>query len=244
MFHLKNGTIFQGMHRMRFKLLIVTLVATLSEAHWPICYDYAVKDGCYKRNPDSGKETPKDGLSTSNCYYSEPWTEESTFPWVSQGNGAREGTSNTGGHEEDLTLTLPLCSTELKRRWAEQTLAVNKACDYKTLLGVKHCGNCWVQMCSFHNLLHWNKEARFCTQQLFSYRMLCYSTWYERYCGEAGAEQAVADGQQPFLFPDKVGVYEKCSSRARRTAAPTSSATLVLITLLISCLHLLLPIVA
>jgi len=191
MFHLKNGTIFQGMHRMRFKLLIVTLVATviclsvyvacirlylyltdtpyatcnthttetcrnillcqihwaaslnffhlwifgvfsevvyvqslcasanvmqLSEAHWPICYDYAVKDGCYKRNPDSGKETPKDGysahatcslnlcpkharclfhplfsatsmlglttcryswmsrLSTSNCYYSEPWT--------------------------------------------------------------------------------------------------------------------------------------------------------------------------
>jgi len=42
----------------------------------------------------------------------------------------------------------------------------------------------------------------------------------------------------------KVGVYEKCSSRARRTAATTSFASLVLLTLLISCLHLLLPIIA
>ena len=29
----------------------------------------------------------------------------------------------------------------------------------QTLLGVKHCGNCWVQMCSFHNLLHWNEVS-------------------------------------------------------------------------------------
>ena len=30
-----------------------------ANAHWPACYDYAVQDGCYKRDPVTGKEVKK-----------------------------------------------------------------------------------------------------------------------------------------------------------------------------------------
>ena len=43
--------------------------------------------------------------------------EESRFPWVQQDGGAIEGTKNTGGHEDDLLLTLPLCSNEIRNLW-------------------------------------------------------------------------------------------------------------------------------
>ena len=34
-----------------------------AEAVWPICYDYAVKDGCYKRSASTGEEIPKAGCN-------------------------------------------------------------------------------------------------------------------------------------------------------------------------------------
>ena len=37
-----------------------------------------------------------------------------------------------------------------------------------------------VAICRFHNELHWNNEARACTQQLFSFRMACYAAWCSR----------------------------------------------------------------
>ena len=71
----------------------------LANAQWPICYDYAVEEGCYKRDPATGKEVENNGfvnecmshtsvaatdtcifhskfgrLSSINCYHSEPWT--------------------------------------------------------------------------------------------------------------------------------------------------------------------------
>jgi len=144
--------------------------------------------------------------------------EESTFPWVSQGAGAREGTSNTGGHENDLALTLPLCNNGIRRTWKEETEAVDRECDYKTFQGVQRCGNCWTQICRFHNSLHWNDPLRACTQQLFIYRMQCYSTWYDRYCGSTGLD---ASGDTRFLAPNKEGVYERCSSPASRLSSST-----------------------
>ncbi len=33
----------------------------LAYAQWPICYDYAVEGGCYKRDPATGKEVEKNG---------------------------------------------------------------------------------------------------------------------------------------------------------------------------------------
>jgi len=56
---------------MRVLAIWALLTAQVVRSHWPICYDYAVKDGCYQRDPSTGAEKPELGLSTSNCYYSE-----------------------------------------------------------------------------------------------------------------------------------------------------------------------------
>lgn len=211
----------------------------LCTSHWPICYDYAVQDGCFQRDPSTGAEMPEDGLSTSRCYFSDPWTEEARPPWAPQGAaGIQQGQKNSGGHEDDLQLTLPLCSNDVRQSWHEMTAEVNKECDYKTWLEVKRCGNCWTAICKFHNNMHWNNLHRFCTQQMFSYRMQCYSKWYDRYCGRPSPDES---GEQLlFLIPNKAGVYERCSSSATRGSAVVT-ITLSLSLLMSLCVYRLLP---
>jgi len=185
-------------------------------AQWPICYDQLAPDQCLQRN-ENGQEDAQRGLAIGACYHSSPWTVNSSLPSEPASN------ENPLGHESDLVKTLPMCSNEIRRDFQVQTDFVNVQCDYKTFLSVTHCGNCWIEICNFHNNLHWNGPVeRQCAMDLFSRRMQCYSAWYNRYCGSR------ADGT-PFLVENDQGVYPQCSSPAFKIRQPHTLAQLTLV---------------
>ncbi|EKX52519.1 hypothetical protein GUITHDRAFT_133596 [Guillardia theta CCMP2712] len=169
---------------------------------WPICYDHAVPNGCMDRDANTGAELPGKVAVQGACYYSDPWTENSTFPWL--------------GNQNDTTKTLPLCSNELRRAFDLRTSQVNTDCDYKSFLAVQRCGNCWVSICNFHNALTWKNAGGqyMCMMDLFIRRMECYSSWYSKYCG-------VKQDGSPFISADKNGLYDICSGGSRVSVSAT-----------------------
>jgi hypothetical protein len=50
----------RGVKYIAMSLAIMSRVL-FCHAHWPICYDYAVQDGCYKRSETTGQEKAEAG---------------------------------------------------------------------------------------------------------------------------------------------------------------------------------------